>query len=88
MLEVSGKRWFATCILTQLRWAVGVGVGGRDQAVKTLCCWCSSLAGKLSRGDRDGETVLQDSCAYQMRLPRGSLYAASAFQRGFIYPIS
>ena len=26
-LEVSGKRWFATSILTQLQWAVGVEVG-------------------------------------------------------------
>ena len=43
---------------------------------------------KLSHGDQDGETVFQDACAYQMRLPRGSFCAASAFQRGFIYPIS
>lgn len=39
-------------------------------------------------GTWEREAIFQDACAYQLRLPRDSFLASSAFQRGFIYPIS
>lgn len=57
-----------------------------DPALLVFFAWLAELSS--GDGGEGNHFFFQDACAYQMRLPRGSFYAVSAFQRGFIYAIS